>query len=86
MAEGLILAAGKRYQTKAGAAATVTVMRDPSGPVAHDLPAGTVVVCAEISADAQRVRIGVLVTAVQKVPLSKLLKHCDKSRVKIVTH
>lgn len=29
---------------------------------------------------------GVLVTAVQKVPLSKLLKHSDKSREKIVTH
>ena len=28
---------------------------------------------------------GVLVTAVQKVPLSKLLKHSDKSRDKIVT-
>lgn len=57
MAEGLIVAAGQRYRIKEGAAAAVTIGRDPSGPVAHDLPGGTVVVCAEVSADGRRVRI-----------------------------
>ena len=41
---------------------------------------------AEAALDPISLLVGVLVTAVQKVPLSKLLKHRDKRRKKTVTH
>ena len=41
---------------------------------------------ARIGADGQSILVGVLVTVMQKVPLSKPLKYHDKSHKKSVTH
>jgi len=57
LVEELTLAVGKRYKVEAGGGASVTVDRDASSPEIHRLPAGTLVVCAEVPAEGGRVRL-----------------------------
>ena len=55
MAERPTLAVGSRYMARLPAPVTATC--DPSGPIMHTLPAGTVIVCAQAPGDGARVRI-----------------------------
>ena len=57
LAEQLILTVGKRYKVKAGVRAPVSAGQDASAPVLHTLPAGTLVVCAQVPESGGRVRI-----------------------------
>lgn len=57
LAEKLILTVGKRYKARAGVTAPVSAGQDASTPVLHTLPAGTLVVCAQVPESGGRVRI-----------------------------